>query len=177
MAEDQKLTEALAKLKKLEDRQHMSEAAGAVAEYFASITVPSMFSPLVEKISARVVSGTLPVTETGELDRKKIREAAQSEYNEELTVLKRINPSMVRNMGATPSQLTEAQVEKIQEREQKALLKASDRFASVMGFGGDEHKVGRKILREGRDGFDVHYNARTRGVAVSAELGSLGLEA
>jgi hypothetical protein len=175
MAEDQKLTEALGEIKKLKERAAVTDAAGAVAEYFRSVRVPSQV--IVERVTARVLAGTIPLTEGGDLDRKKVKEFVEAQLNEELAFLKSINPSLVTGMGTAPTQMSEAEIEKRQKREKEALLEASDRFAKVMGFGGDEHKIGRKILREGREGFDVHYNARTRGREVSSELGSLGLEA
>ncbi len=176
MAEDQKLTEALAKIKKLEDRQHMSEAAGAVAEYFASITVPSMLKPLVERITTRVTAGNLPVTESGELDRKKIKEAAQSEYTEELGVLRRINPSMVTGMGSAPTQMSEAQVVERQKQERVQVAESSTRFASLMGFE-PESTMAPKIFAEGRRAFNPAYNARKHGAATQNNRGSLPLEA
>ncbi len=77
---------------------------------------------------------------------------------------------MVVGMGArSTGALTEAQREEIKERKEreKAEVKESDgRYLSLLGFGDEAQKKGRKIMIEGRRGFDVNYNSRNHGAAL-----------
>lgn len=176
MAEDQKLTEALAEIKKLKERAAVSDAAGAVSEYFRSVRVPSQ--AIVERVTARVLAGSIPLTEAGDLDRKKVKEFAEAQLNEELEFLKRINPSLVTGMGSASTQMSEADRKAQAKESKKALKETNRRFASLMGFEaeGDHDKLARRILREGRSAFDPNYNARTRGKQVTGELAAIGAE-
>ncbi len=164
MAEDQKLTEALGEIKKLKERAAITEASGAVAEYFRSVRVPSQ--AIVERVTARVLAGSIPLSESGDLDRKKVKEFAEAQLNEELDFLRRINPSLVTGMGAPPAQMTEAQVAEKQKEQVARITESSGRFASLMGFD-EEATQARKIFREGKRGLDINYNSRNRGLAVN----------
>lgn len=166
MAENQQLKEALAEIRKLKERGALSDAGGAIAEYFRTIQV----GPGVQKrVTERLLAGTIPLTATGELDRAKLKEFAQAQVTDELIYLGGLNPGIVRGMGAglpgTPAPDKKALKEAA--KKQKKALKETDRhFASLMGFGDDLTKVGRRILREGRGAFDVSYNSREHGATV-----------
>ncbi len=173
MAEDQKLTEALGEIKKLKERAAVTDAAGAVGEYFRSVRVPSQ--AIVERVTARVLAGNIPLTESGDLDRKKVKEFAEAQLNEELDFLKRINPSLVQGMGAPPAQMTEAQRSERQTRETAQITESAARFAGMVGFEPDQ-KQAVKILAEGRRAFNPMYNARRHGAMTQVGGGTLPLE-
>lgn len=170
--ENQKLTEALAEIRKLKERAAIADAAGAVGEYFRSVRSPSQV--IVERVTARVLAGSIPLTEAGDLDRKKVKEFAEVQFNEELEFLKKINPSLVTGMGPAPTQMSEAQVAERQKAEEKRVGESSKRFASLMGH--YESKVAEKIFREGRSGFDPNYNSRKHGARSDSELSTMGVE-
>lgn len=183
-AELRKLQESVtavqAENRKLRERQALTDAGGAVAEYFRTVQVSEAIRV---RITDRVLAGTIPVTEAGDLDRAKVKTFAEAQLTEELAFLGRLNPQMVVGMGpkVAAGQLTEAQRAEQKERaktQKKALKESNRRFASLMGFGENLSKRGRKILTEGRSAFDVNYNSRNRGALVTSGGGSLpGLEA
>jgi hypothetical protein len=171
-AEVKQFREQAAEIRKLKEQAAVTQAAGAVAEYFRSVRVPSQ--AIVERVTARVLAGSIPLTEAGDLDRKKVKEFAESQLNEELEFLKRINPSLVSGMGSAPTQMSEAEVEKREKIIEKQISESSTRFASLMGF--YDSKVAPRIIREGRGAFDPNYNARKHGARVDAEMSTIGEE-
>ncbi len=181
-AELQKLQEGYAatqaEVKKLRERQAIQDAGGAVAEYFKTVQVTEAIR---ERVTSRVLAGTIPVNEAGDLDRAKVKEFAEAQLNDELAFLRRMNPSLVVGMGpAQTGTITEAQREAIKERKAAIAVEvaeSNDRYLSLMGFGDETQKKGRKILLEGRRSFDVNYNSRNRGAVVQSGQGSLGMEA
>lgn len=178
----QKLQESVTALaadnRKLRERQAVTDAGGAITEYFATIQVSEAIKT---RISGRVLAGVIPMTEAGDLDRKKVKEFAEAQLNDELAFLGRLNPRLVVGMGTLPSgAMTESQREELKERkeQQKAAVKESDdRFLSLVGFGDEGQKRGRKILIEGRRAFDVNYNSRNHGAVAQSGQGSFGMEA
>lgn len=177
----QKLQESVTALaadnRKLRERQAVTDAGGAIAEYFGTIQVSEAIKT---RISGRVLGGVIPMTEAGDLDRKKVKEFAEAQLNDELAFLGRLNPRLVVGMGTLPSgTITEAQREELKERKEQqklAVKESDDRFLSLVGFGDEGQKRGRKILLEGRRAFDVNFNSRNRG-AVPQSGQSMGLEA
>lgn len=177
----QKLQESVTALaadnRKLRERQAVTDAGGAIAEYFRTVQVSEAIKG---RITGRVLAGTIPMTEAGDLDSKKVKEFAESQLNDELAFLGRLNPGLVVNMGArSVGQMTEAQREEAKERkaaEKEALKESDGRFMSLLGFSDERETKGRKILIEGRRAFDVNYNSRNRG-AVAQSGQSIGLEA
>ncbi len=170
-AEQTQLREALAEVKKLKERSAVQDAAGEVAAYFGTIQVGE---GVRNRVSKRILEGTIPLTETGDLDRKKLREFAAAQVTDELAYLRELNPGIVRGMGANlpgAVQPTEAQTKEARKAEKKALKEANKRFASLVGFGGEMSKRGRRILSEGRSAFDPTYNAREHGAL--AQSGSI----
>lgn len=164
--------------RKLRERQAVTDAGGAITEYFATIQVSEAIKT---RISGRVLAGVIPMNEAGDLDRKKVKEFAEAQLNDELAFLGRLNPRLVVGMGTLPSgTMTESQREELKERkeQQKAAVKESDdRFLSLVGFGDEGQKRGRKILIEGRRAFDVNYNSRNHGAVAQSGQGSFGMEA
>lgn len=170
--ENQKLTEALGEIKKLKERAAIVEASGAVGEYFRSVRVPSQ--AIVERVTARVLAGNIPLTEAGDLDRAKVKTFAEAQLNEELEFLKRVNPSLVTGMGPAPTQMSEAQRTEVRKEQEQKVAESNKRFASMMGF--YESKVAERIFREGRSAFDVNYNARNHGARADRDLSTMGVE-
>ncbi len=177
----QKLQESVTALaadnRKLRERQAVADAGGAIADYFRTVQVSEAIKG---RITGRVLAGTIPMTESGDLDTAKVKQFAEAQLNDELEFLRRLNPSMVVGMGArSTGALTEAQREEIKERKetQKAEIKESDdRFLSRVGFGDEGQRRGRRILLEGRRAFQVEYNARTHGTIAQGGSGSFALE-
>lgn len=164
--------------RKLRERQAVSDAGGAITEYFATIQVSEAIKT---RVSGRVLAGVIPMTEAGDLDRKKVKEFAEAQLNDELAFLGRLNPRLVVGMGTLPSgTMTESQREELKERKEQqklAVKESDDRFLSLVGFGDEGQKRGRKILIEGRRAFDVNYNSRNHGAVAQFGQGSFGMEA
>lgn len=169
MAENQQLKEALAEIRKLKERGALSDAGGAIAEYFRTIQVGE---GVKRRVTERLLAGTIPLTTTGELDRAKLKEFAQAQVTDELTYLRELNPGIVRGMGAgllpAAAAPTAEALKEAKKAEKKALKETSRRFASLMGFGDGLTKAGRRILTEGRGAFDVNYNSREHGATVQS---------
>ncbi len=166
-AEQTQLREALAEVKKLKERGAVQDAAGEVAAYFGTIQVGD---GVRNRVSKRILEGTIPLTETGDLDRKKLREFAAAQVTDELTYLRELNPGIVRGMGANlpgATQPTEKEVKESRKAAKKAVKESAKRFASVMGYGGELRKQGRAVLMEGRSAFDLTYNSREHGALVT----------
>lgn len=158
-----------ADLRKLRERQALTDASGTIAEYFRSVQVSEA---IAQRVTGRVLAGNIPLTEAGDLDTVKVKQFAEAQLTEELEYMRKINPAIVVGMGpkTAPSQLTESQREEQKERkaeEQKVLQESQGRFARVMGFR-PKQEMGRRILSEGRDAFDPEYNAREHGALVTA---------
>lgn len=178
----QKLQESVTALaadnRKLRERQAVTDAGGAIAEYFGTIQVSEAIKT---RIWGRVLASVIPMTEAGDLDRKKVKEFAEAQLNDELAFLGRLNPRLVVGMGTLPSgTMTESQREELKERKEQqklAVKESDDRFLSLVGFGDEGQKRGRKILIEGRRAFDVNYNSRNHGAVAQSGQGSFGMEA
>lgn len=181
MADDQRLTEALAEIRKLKEQGAIMQAAGAVNEYFNTVRVSEAIK---QRVTSRILAGTIPFTESGDLDRKKVKEFTEAQYNEELDFLRQINPSLVVGMGpkqsGTPTKEAVKEEKRADKQQQRKLMKESNRrFADLMESSNVKlSKVGRKILIEGRAAFNPNYNSRVHGAVVTGSGGSLpGLEA
>jgi len=177
----QKLQESVTALaadnRKLRERQAVQDAGSAVAEYLGTVRAPQ---EIKSRVTKRILEGSIPLTDTGDLDRAKVKQFAEAELNDELAFLGRLNPSLVVGMGiAQTGTMTEAQREEIKERKAQQVAVATEarnRFMSHLGFGDERLKAGRKILVEGRRAFDVNYNARTRRAQVPVEAGAFEME-
>ena len=129
-----------------------------------------------QRVTQRVLAGAIPLTESKDLNREELKKLVERETNDELAYIANLSGGKLvvgagsTAPGAKPSkkQLKEA------GKQRKQSLKES---ASLYGFGGKGHKVGRKILNEGRGAFDIYYNARNDGKEPHGELTSIGLEA
>lgn len=171
LQEDLKQTRA--ELRKVRERQALNDASVAIAGYYKTVRVNE---GVQQRVTGRVLAGNIPLTEAGDLDHKKLTEFVEAETKDELEYLSRVSGGrIVAGMGsvAPPSQPTKEE----QAAQHKAVEAELERSASLYGFGGKEHSVGRRILNEGASAFDFTYNARNDGATVRAGTGSLPLEA
>lgn len=165
-AELKKLQESIAALqadnRKLKERAAVADAAQEVANYFTTVRVGEAIQ---ERVTRRILSGKVPLTESGELDVAAINKLAESETREESNyIAKATGGRVVTGMGQASAELTEADKSAIKKRDEAA----SNAFAEAMGFGKDN--PGAAILREGRSAYDHNFNAglRANGVTVGA---------
>ena len=120
-----------ANLRKLNERAAVADAAGVVAAYFGTVNVPD---GIKERVTKRVLSGNIPLTEAGDLDKAKLTAFVESETKDEAAYVEKLTGSkIVVGMGtADTTQLTEAERKEVEVRE--AL--ETDDFAKAMGFSG-----------------------------------------
>jgi len=158
----QKLQESVTALaadnRKFRERQAITDASGAVAEYFRTVQVSEAIK---SRVAGRVLAGTIPMTEAGDLDAKKVKEFAEAQLVDELAFLARLNPQMVVGMGPAATgpaavAATEAQVAEATKRRERFMTESAGR----LGF---KSEMGQRILNEGRAAFDPSYNARHLG--------------
>ena len=159
-AEVKKLQESVATLqadnRKFKERAAVADAAGVVAEYFGTVQVPD---GIKERVTKRVLAGTIPLTEAGDLDAAKLKTFVEAETKDEAAYIEKLTGrKVVTGMGtADATVVTEAQ-----RKEQEAIaVRESDDFARMMGHGNDK-TPGGLIIREGRSRFDLDYNAGKR---------------
>jgi len=153
---------------KLNERLALQDAGGAIADYYRTVTVAE---GIRQRVTQRILSGSIPMTESRQLDTEKLKKLVESETNDELAYISRISGGrIVTGMGSTS--VTPPSEEKVKEAAEarKQRLKES---ASLYGFGGKQHKVGRTILNEGRRAFDPTYNARENGGMIDSARTSL----
>ncbi len=150
-----------ANLRKLNERAAVADAAGVVAAYFGTVNVPD---GIKERVTKRVLSGNIPLTEAGDLDKAKLTAFVEAETKDEAAYVEKLTGNkIVVGMGTAPAQVTEAERKEAEVRE--AL--ETDDFAKAMGFSGKG--AGAAIIREGRGKFDLEYNAGQRdGMTVGA---------
>lgn len=149
--EKTQLREALADVRRLRERQALADAAPTIADYFKTVRVGEAIQ---QRVAGRVLAGSIPLTEKGDLDAAKLKTLVEAETKDEVAYVERLTGNhIVIGMGESAApQLTEAQ-----KLEAAANAKEeSKRFAGLFGL---KTKVGRKILTEGRSAFDHEYNA------------------
>lgn len=158
-AEIKKLQESLAsqavELRRLRERQAISDAAGEARKYFSSVTVSEAIQ---ERVLGRVLAGTIPLTESGDLDTAKLTARVDAETKDEVAYIAKLSGGRIVTGMGTAVVATEAQVKESNDAAKRAL----DQSASMYGF---EHEVGKRIFNEGRGAFDPTYNSRVKEVA------------
>lgn len=133
------------------ERFALTDASGVIGAYFATVTVAE---GIRTRITARLLSGTVPLTESGDLDKVKLTALVEAETKDETAYIAGLSGGrIVTGMGQASAELTEAQ----KTENAKALTEEMDRSASGWGF---ETPQGRKVFNEGRTAFDPRYNAR-----------------
>ncbi len=157
--------EAITEGKKLRERRFIEEGATEVSVYLKTVSVSeAVKEQVLRRLKERfAMPGGIPLTEAGAIDTAKVKALAETETNDELAFLRKVNPRLVEGMGSTAKpQLTEAQIAERAKDQKRQDDETQQRFAGVMGFGQIGSK-GRKVLAEGRRAFDVNYNARLNG--------------
>lgn len=155
-AEIKALKESLAiqaiELRKLRERAALSDAAIEARKYYGTVQVAEAVQ---ERVLGRVLAGSIPLTEAGDLDTAKLTKIVEAQTNDELAYIAKLSGGrIVTGMGAAqPVALTEAQV----AEQAKADHAAANRTASWMGVRTDQAKA---IFREGPSAYDPNFNAR-----------------
>ena len=134
----------LAELRKLKDRAALSDAAGVVREILVDLRVSEA---IAKRVSGRVLLGSIPTTDAGELDRAKLKAIVEAEAKEECAYVAQVSGGrIVTGMGVAPIQTTEAEA-----AERKRNLEAeADAFAAGLGL---KTKEARAIMTQGRSAF------------------------
>jgi hypothetical protein len=139
MADDARLQEALAQIRKLNGRLALTEAAGVISGYFQTVRVGEAIR---QRVTQNLLSGTMPLTASGELDSEKLGKMAEAATKEECDYVSRLSGgAIVFGMGAPVTTMTEA--------DRKALADAEAReFTSTMG------ELAGFVMGEASDGAD-----------------------
>jgi hypothetical protein len=147
----QRLQVAEAALRKLNERGAVHDAAGVLAEYFASVRVGEAIQ---QRVTRRVLAGPLPtLAASGDLDRAALAKLAETETKDEVTYIASLTGRPVTSMGVVQdAELTEAQ--KLEQRQARERELADS--AHLFGLHG---KMAGRIFAEGRSAFDPTYNA------------------
>lgn len=151
------LTVSATATRKTQQKLARLESREIVKEKLSAISLPEkMKSRMLERICA-----VAPITTEGDLDTAALNmlvEAKIKEAGEDLADL--TGDKLVAGMGAADEpKLTEAERAQADKDREKDLATTAGRY----GFGGK--KVGARIFNEGRDAFDLTYNARDKEVA------------
>lgn len=149
--------------RKLSQRLALREARDMAGTELAGVRLPDATKA---RLIERVV-GMAPINADGELDAAAYKKVIEAEVKDEAAYLSSLTGGRIvtGNGSSEGAQPTEADI-KAQEAQRKA---ESKRLAETLGFGGKEHKVGRKILESGRAAFDPNYNSALNGVGVTVE--------
>ena len=153
MAEDAKLKEALAQIQKLNGRLALTEAAGVISGYFQTVRVGDAIQ---QRVTQSLLSGSMPLKETGELDRDKLTKLAETATKEECDYVSRLSGGrIVFGMGAPGTTITEAQQKEINERGTAEYESVMDELAGfVMGEASDgADKAERKKFKRMKEAF------------------------
>ncbi len=138
-------------IRRFRERFALQDAAGVVAEYFSGINIAE---GIRKRVTERILSGTVPFTEAGDLDRDKLTKIVEAETKNEAAYISSLSGGRIVTGMGQPQQteLTEAQkteAANLRETEMK-------RSASIRGIRTAE---GRRIFLEGRESFDPEFNA------------------
>ncbi len=156
-----KLQESLAESKLTErrfrERFALQDAAGVVAEYFSSINIAE---GIRKRVAERILSGTVPFTESGDLDKVKLTAIVEAETKNEAAYISSLSGGrIVTGMGslqtAEPTEAQKAEALRVRE---------ADVTRSASGYG-LKTKEGKRIFLEGRAAFNPEYNSAEKEVA------------
>ena len=138
-------------IRKFRERFALADAAGVVAAYFSTVHVAE---GLRKRVSDRILSGTVPLTEAGDLDKEKLTKIVEAETKDEAAYISSLSGGkIVTGMGTTqaaePTEAQKTEALKVRETETKR---------SASGFG-LKTETGKRIFLEGRAAFDPDFNA------------------
>ena len=163
-----------ADVRKLRERQAITDAAGVIAQYFDPARGGVQVGEAIQqRVTKRLLERQMPLTDAGDLDATKLKTICEAETKDEVEFISRVSGGrIVVGMGSAATQTTE-QIQESDSRRKSELKESADR----LGFG-KNRKMGRKILMEGRKAFDPNYNsAHLVGSTVSGVAAGQGLEA
>lgn len=137
-----------AALLKVNQRLALGEASRVADRYFG--TLQGIAPGIVSRVTERLLKGTIPMTEAGELDMKKFEEALAQEVKDETKYISDLTGgARIQGLGPaaqpTPEQLAEADKDF-----DKRFAETLGAVASVFVGDGDEFKKGREVFVQGR---------------------------
>lgn len=157
-AEIKKLQEAQADLaaenRKLRERFALADAATEARKYFTTVTVAEAVQ---ERVLGRVLAGSIPLTEAGDLDIAKLTERVAAETKDELAYINKLSGGRIvtdMGTGSAAPQLTEAQLAEAKKLNEAVAIRNADWLGATT-------EQGRKIFVEGPGAFNPNFNART----------------
>jgi hypothetical protein len=143
-------------IRRFRERFALTDAAGVIGAYFSTVNVAD---GIRERVTVRLLSGTVPLTEAGDLDKAKLTGIVEAETKDEAAYIAKLSGGkIVTGMGQASAEITEAQ----KQEAAKATAEELDRSAGTFGL---STEAGKKIFNEGRKAFDPTYNARLKEVA------------
>jgi hypothetical protein len=124
-------------LRRLRERAAIAEAGDCVRDYFKTVRVTEAIQA---RIAARVLAGSIPLTEAGDLDKAKLTEAVKAETTDELAYISKLTEGrVVTDMGAAEVPVDPTKVKESFDSEMGSL---ADAFG-IAGKGKDLFVVGR----------------------------------
>lgn len=141
-----------AELRKLKERAALSDAAGAIRGHLATLRISEA---IAQRLTGRILAGSMPMTEGGDLDLVKLQTLVEQEAKEECAYVASLTGGrVVSGMGAAP-EVTLTEAEKAEE--QKRLESEAQGFAAGLGLRTTE---AQDIMTRGRSAFRPEFNAR-----------------
>lgn len=144
--------EAKADNLKLRQRMALSEASGEVRKILSGLTISEAIK---DRVAGRILAGSIPLTEAGDLDQAKLKERVEAEAKDECAYVEKLSGGrFVTGMGGatTTTTLTEAE----QRTRDEELERQAASFARGLGLATKEAAA---IMTNGRSAFDPTFNA------------------
>jgi hypothetical protein len=146
-----------ARVRKLNERAAVADAADEIRQFYTTVRVGEAVQ---ERVTRRVLAGQVPLTESGELDKTKLKALVEAETKDECDYIAKVSGGrIVVGMGSAAGQTAQ----QLSEADRKAIeAEKADReaqYAGMMGFD-ESMRAGRGILERGAIAFDPNYNAR-----------------
>jgi hypothetical protein len=136
--QERRFSELTLENRRLRERFAVSDAADAARQYFAGVRVAEAVQ---SRVSARLLAGTIPLTETGDLDRTKFLALVEAETKDETAYIARLSEGrIVSGMGAPPAADTDP------AKQAAAIKESMAGLAKAMGISSE---AGLKAFTEG----------------------------
>ena len=144
-----KLAITEAALLKVNQRLALGEAARAADRYFG--TLQGIAPGIVKRVTERVLMGTVPLTDAGELDAKKFEEALAAETKSETAYISSLTGgARIQGLGAAPVAQTPEQLAEADKNFEKEYSETMAKLAGVMVGSGEPEKKMRESFTQGR---------------------------
>ena len=138
--------------RKLRERMALSDAAQSAAKYFKGVRVSEA---IAERVTARVLAGRIPLTESGDLNEAEFQKLIDAETKDEVKYIEKLTDGrVVTNMGTgAPAEPT------AEQRQAEAAAREKEMSESAKSLWGVKTEEGAKLFAVGRAGFDPTYNS------------------